>query len=106
MIGVLYGGLTDLDLTLRGKDPFKVPTNITYVVPAHYLLSTLREFEKNPSMTLPVDTRSIDEMLEDARLVNVFDEGRKWGIRQVDEAAESGRVKEVVRIAPLEKPRG
>lgn len=104
VIGILYGGLKDIDLTLRGKDPFKVPTNITYVVPAHYLLAAVREFEKNPNMTLPADAKSIDEMLSEATLVNMFDDGRKWGVRQVDEGAESERVKEVTRISPSKEP--
>lgn len=102
IIGVLYGGLTDVDVTLRAHEPFKVPTNITYVVPAHYLATAMREFEKNPDMTLPADAITIDEMLRGATLKNIFEGGRDWQVRQVDAKAEIERVKEVARLSPNE----
>jgi S1-C subfamily serine protease len=102
VIGILYGGLTDVDVTLGAKDPFKVPTNITYVVPAHYLVAAMKEFEKNPAMILPTDAQTIEEMLGGATLKNMFEGGRNWEIRQVDAKAEGERLKEVTRVSPNE----
>ncbi len=102
VIGVLYGGLTDIDVTLKAQEPFKIPTNITYVVPAHYLANAMKEFEKNPDMTLPGDAKTIDEMLGGAKLKNMFEGGRNWEVREVDPKAEGERMKEVTRVPPNE----
>jgi len=42
VVGVLYAGLSDLDRT-QGGDVHRLPTNISYVVPAHAVRKTLME---------------------------------------------------------------
>lgn len=106
VVGVLYGGLNDIALTLRAKEPYKMPTNITYVVPSHYLANAMSEFAKHPDMLLPPDAKSIDEMIAQATITNIFDEGREWCIRTVDPKAEATRMTDVVRIDPLEGKSG
>jgi S1-C subfamily serine protease len=102
VIGVLYGGLNDIALTLRGKDPYKVPTNITYVVPSHYLINAMAEFAKHPDMQLPPDAKTVEEMIAQATIKNVFEDGRDWAIRKVDAKAEEKRMTEIVRVDPAD----
>lgn len=100
VVGVLYGGLNDIALTLKGKDPYKVPTNISYVVPSHYLANALAEFAKNPDMQLPAETKAIDEMIAEATIADIFDKGRDWAIRTVDPKVEAKRMANIVRVVP------
>jgi S1-C subfamily serine protease len=78
VVGVLYGGLHDFDVTLEQKEPYKVPTNITYVVPSHYLKRALSEFLKDGHFAPPKDAMTIEDMMATKTLTNIFDGGRKW----------------------------
>jgi S1-C subfamily serine protease len=101
VVGVLYGGLHDIDFTLKQKDPFRVPTNISYVVPAHYIVRLLEEIDSLANMKLPPDTMTINDMLANSELVDALKEGRQWQIRKVDPQAEAARVSNVVtRVDP------
>ena len=75
VLGVLYGGLNDIAHTLKGKDPYIVPTNITYVVPSHYLVQALGEYAKNTDKDLPSDTKTIDEIIAQSKIVNALENG-------------------------------
>ena len=89
VIGILYAGLTDTGVAFRnpsadGKaaaEPifYTVPTNISYVVPSHYIRTALELLPKRLSefMTPPSDTKTIDEMLQNVQLHNAL-EGRHW----------------------------
>jgi len=63
VIGILYGGLNDYSLT-KNKDVYKVPTNISYVVPAHFIYKSLNLIAKDEYFTLPQDTPTLQEMLD------------------------------------------
>ena len=98
VIGVLYGGLHDIEVSLKQKDVYRVPTNISYVVPAHYVERSLQEIGSLPGMKLPTDTMSIDEMLANSKPVNLLEKGPEWQIKKVDPKAEAARVSNVVRF--------
>jgi hypothetical protein len=74
--GVLYGGLFDLGFTNK-KDVYKVPTNISYVVPSHYIKRILSTALKEPAFSEPCDGLSIEEMIATKTLHNVIEEGRQ-----------------------------
>jgi len=97
VVGVLYAGLNDPRETLRNQDLYTVPTNISYVVPSHYLHRSLEELEKLNQMKAPSDARTIEEMLHAAEFNNAL-QGRHWEIRQVDPQAEAERVSTVSRL--------
>ncbi len=78
VVGVLYAGLNDYALTLKNKDLHLVPTNISYVVPSHYLTKSLEAFLKMENMRPPSDAKSIDEMLKNAEFRNFLEKGRDW----------------------------
>lgn len=98
VVGVLYAGLNDYALTLKNKDVHRVPTNISYVVPSHYLTNSLGGFLKMEDMRLPPDAKTIDEMLKNAEFRNILEKGRDWVTKKVDPKAEAERVSEITRL--------
>jgi len=100
VVGVLYAGLNDYSLTLKNKDLHRVPTNISYVVPSHYLVNSLEGFLKNEKMEQPKDSKTIDEMLQGAEFRNVLEKGRDWVTKKVDPQAEAKRVSKLTRVRP------
>jgi S1-C subfamily serine protease len=103
VVGVLYAGLNDYSLTLKNKDLHRVPTNISYVVPSHYLLKSLDGFLQMENMEQPSDAKTIDEMLKDAQFRNILQEGRDWITKKVDPEAEAKRVSELTRLDPRKR---
>ena len=63
VIGVLYAGLNDVAMSPGVPGPYRVPTNQSYVVPAHFLEHILAKPEIERSFSLPPDTLSLEEML-------------------------------------------
>lgn len=98
VIGVLYGGLRDFEVTLKQKDICKVPTNISYVVPSHYLAKFLKDISKIKDICASDDTKTIDDMLASAEFTNVLEKGYDWVIRRVDPQAEVSRVSALARM--------
>lgn len=89
VIGVVYGGLNDQRVTYVTSQNgpgnsdehhhlYTVPTNISYVVPSHYIRSAIEGFEKLDQLKTPSDARTIEEMLEGATFNNAL-HGRQWG---------------------------
>jgi len=105
VVGVLYGGLHDLEVSIQGKDFYKVPTNISYVVPSHYLVRALEGVSKHPDMQPQPEALTIEEILKRAELVNILDKGRNWITKEVDPEAEAARVSQLNRVTP-ENSRG
>jgi S1-C subfamily serine protease len=99
VVGVLYAGLNDPRITLGTQNLYTVPTNISYVVPSHYLHRTLEELEKLNELEAPSDARTLEEMLQGATYNNAL-ESRQWEIRQVDPQAEAAKVSTVSRLTP------
>jgi len=81
IIGVLYGGLEDISKTITprkaGKisDPsqhahlYRSPTNISYVVPAHYITNVMNQMREDERLKLPPDTPSLSKILGKAEFV-------------------------------------
>jgi len=82
VIGVLYAGLNDIGRT-SGKELYRLPTNISYVVPAHYIAYFLKKIVGDSDFRLPEDTKSLDELIESAEIVKELPDGRKQEIREV-----------------------
>jgi S1-C subfamily serine protease len=117
VVGVLYAGLNDARVALRrnsaspeqesAPEPilYSVPTNISYVVPSHYIRKALEQLPGQlPAM--PNDAKTIEEMLQNAQFHNAL-RGRQWArapwtLRQVDAEAEKQRVSALSRIKPPE----
>ena len=99
VVWVLYAGLNDIALT-RGKDVYRVPTNISYVVPIHVIRAGFAQFIANPMFVPPADAQTVQEMVAGATLVNVLEKGRQWDLREVKlqrDQAQGVRLTEVVR---------
>lgn len=103
VIGVLYAGLNDLEVSIVKKDLYRVPTNISYVVPSHYIHTLFRQNASIFDQEQPPDTMTIDEMIEKATLQNVFEKGRNWVIKGIDPAAEELRIQEFSRLELTDK---
>lgn len=98
--GVLYAGLNDIGVT-EAKDLYRVPTNISYVVPAHLLRIGFADFVKNAPPHEP-DMQTIDEMVAKAQLVNILEKGRQWEVREIKmdrQVTDAVRLTEVKRTA-------
>ena len=83
VIGILYAGLNDFTRTVVQKDIYKMPTCISYVVPSHFLINSLKNIEDNPQVKLPKDTKSIDELIKSTKVVDRYKEGKKYQIKKV-----------------------
>jgi len=62
VIGVLYAGLSDIGQT-SGQDLYRVPTNISYVVPSHFIVNALAQIEDDLNFKPPEDAKSIEEII-------------------------------------------
>lgn len=82
IVGVLYGSLNDFRRTLNQKDIYTVPTNISYVVPSHYVSAALKQFDEEKVFELPKDAKPLDEIIEDG-MKRFLARGRKPQIKQV-----------------------
>ncbi len=102
VVGVLYGGLRDFHVT-KEKDLVAVPTNISYVVPSHYIEQSLAVVMKNPDMRPDPEALTIDEMVRTYTRTNLFEKGRDWVVKKVDPNAEETRVKHLTRVSPPDK---
>jgi len=82
VVGVLYAGLNDIGVT-RAKDEYRLPTNISYVVPAHYIQRLLTQLERDGVVAAPEDAQTIDEILSSKQVVNVLEKGRQFEVREI-----------------------
>ncbi len=105
VVGVLYGGLRDFHVT-KEKDLVAVPTNISYVVPSHYIEHALGVVMKNPDMKPDPEALPIDEMLRTYTRTNLFEKGRDWVVKKVDPKIEESRVESLSRVLPSGKNGG
>lgn len=94
VLGVLYAGLTDVGMTLKHNDLFRVPTSISYVVPSHYIAHLLPKIINEGIIPPVADALSIEEMLKQSTLTNVLESDRDWTIwgnaRTEDAAGSKG----------------
>jgi hypothetical protein len=86
--GVLYGGLFDIGLT-KGKDLYKVPTNISYVVPSHYIKRILTTALQEPALAESCNGLTVEEMIAKKKLHNVLEEERQPEIRRLQPESDS-----------------
>jgi len=78
--GILYGGLLDS----HQVDSHQVPTNISYVVPSHYINHLIKEMLENPEFKNSVDKMTIDEMIASNKPVDVLKNGRQARMIKLD----------------------
>ncbi len=62
VVGVLYASLSDFGVT-KGRDIYRLPTNISYVVPSHFIVTMLNNIKGDPNFKLPEDAMTIDEII-------------------------------------------
>lgn len=82
VIGILYAGLHDIAETLK-QDVYRVPTNISYVIPSHLLAKSLRSIESDPELAPSEDTKSIDELIKSAEIKSALDEKERYQVREI-----------------------
>jgi hypothetical protein len=99
VVGVLYGGLRDFHVTKR-RDLVAVPTNISYVVPSHYIEHALDAVLKNPDMKPDPDAMTIDEILRTYTRTNLIEKDRGWVLKKVNPESEANRVENLSRVSP------
>jgi hypothetical protein len=75
-----------------------LPTNISYVVPVHYLERLLDQVEEDGVVVAPDDALTIDEMVSSKQVVSVLEQGRRFEVQEIRPAkqvTESRRFTEV-----------
>jgi S1-C subfamily serine protease len=102
VIGILYAGLNDLGITKK-DDIYKIPTCISYVVPSHFLIESLKNIEDNLQVKLPGDTKSIDELIKNTKIVDIHKEGRKYQIQEIKPITNLKRSIEKFKINDISK---
>jgi len=101
VVGVLYAGLNDIGMT-KEQDFYRIPTNISYVVPAHLLRIGFADFSKNAQPQVAADLETIDEMVAKAQLINILEKGRQWEVREIkvnQQVTDAVRLTEVKRTS-------
>jgi len=105
VVGVLYAALNDIEHTFR-KDIYRVPTNISYVVPHHFIVKSLQNIEGNPDFVLPEDTKSIDELIETREIVSRFEKRTMYEVTEVKELSKLERRVEKMNLEEKEENTG
>lgn len=84
VIGMVSGAIYDR-LPLVKNFSYRVPTNIGYVVPSHYIAHFLDQLSRDGSLRLPTDAETLAQMLENRKKVSALkEEEDKWIIRRAD----------------------
>lgn len=129
VIGVLYGGLQDIQKTVNLKlndktqsDPsihshlYNTPTNASYVVPSHYIVDMLAKISKDENFKITEATPSLKKKIEEGnfaeRKTGKGLEYERWGtdtkekverkIKQIIPQEES-KVKPFDQVGPISK---
>lgn len=97
IIGVLYAGLNDIEQTMK-KDVYRVPTNISYVVPSHYIIKILGDLDTLPGIHPPEDALSIEQMLKEYEIREMSKEGFPLELRPIEIIQE--RKREIRIVSP------
>lgn len=81
VIGILHAGLID-PLPVSQKAAIPLPTTISHVVPAHYITNSLDSIERDRATDLEPapDTKSLEEIVESATLVDRFSDESAYEI--------------------------
>jgi S1-C subfamily serine protease len=94
VIGVLYAGLHELEESPRMPAPYLVPTNLSYVVPAHYVEHMLEKIKAKNRFELPSDTMSLEEMV--ARFQRkVLQPRGEFGLEKERKGAQAEQIRSV-----------
>ena len=81
-VGVLYGGLQDIGLTLN-KDAYRLPTNLSYVVPGHVLAKSLDAILRSDQARPEEDALALESILGRAVFVDSKEKGASPGVGKV-----------------------
>jgi hypothetical protein len=105
VIGVLYAGLEDVATSPGVPAPYRVPTNQSYVVPAHFLEHLLAKPEIEKSFSLPPDTLSLEEMLATYER-HVLKPRGEFGLAKEEAGSQTAHVKTLKPsdVSEIEKP--
>lgn len=89
VVGILYAGLEEPKLTtfrlpkqikqaLLHIEPslhmhaFNAPTNISYVVPSHYIIKSVEQVKTNKDFSVPKDAKTLEEMIKTMPIENIL----------------------------------
>jgi S1-C subfamily serine protease len=82
-IGVVYRKLSEIRQT-KAQDKYEASTNISYVVPSYYIAGSLRSIEGDPNFRVPEDAKSLDEIIKDGEIRDIFDDGVGYEVSEMD----------------------
>jgi S1-C subfamily serine protease len=103
VVGLLYAGLGDIGVT-RNKDIYRIPTNITYVVPGHYIRRLIDEVLDHPTVKAPDDALTIEEMLKGREFLDALKEPRSYDIQESAQGKKRLRIGTLSEAYTLSKP--
>jgi S1-C subfamily serine protease len=73
VVGLLYGSLTEWERTMHGGR-IPIPTNISYVAPAHVIKRFIDEIERDNRFPAPNDAKTIEERVTTGQIVDRYEE--------------------------------
>jgi len=85
VIGVISASIYDIQKPCNNKHHWnRVPTNISYAVPSHYIAKFMNELTKTNNINrLPKDTETLEQMLTNWKKRNLLEEGRDWIAKKI-----------------------
>jgi len=103
VVGVLYAGLGDIGVT-KNNDIYRIPTNISYVVPGHYIRRLLDKVIGNPAVRAPEDAMTIEAMLKGRKFLDAFANPRRYEIQKSRQGRRRLRIGTLSEAYTLSKP--
>jgi len=103
VIGVISDSIFDLQYDCNNKNHWhRVPINISYAVPSHYLTTFMKDFA-GKSSRLPPDTETLDQIIANRERRNVLVEGRDWIARKLEIGPDKKETSENSKTNPNAK---
>lgn len=103
VVGVLYAGLGDIGVT-KNSDIYRIPTNITYVVPSHYIRRLLDKVLGNPAVRPPEDALTIEGMLQGKTFLDAMEHPRRYEVQESRQGRRRLRIGTLSEAYTLSKP--
>jgi S1-C subfamily serine protease len=98
VIGMISSAIYDR-LPVGKKGYYRVPTNISYAVPSHYIVNSIENILKNHLNRLPTDVETIDQILKNyEKIVMMPGKRQPCTVRKIESEIEKKRILGISKI--------
>lgn len=104
VIGVISDSIFDLQYDCNNRNHWhRVPINISYAVPSHYIINFMKDFAGKSPSRLPPDTETLDQIIANRERRNIFEDGRDWIARKLEVGSDKKETLESPKTNPNAK---